>query len=361
MIDQEAFSRQVLKNCDISDSHHAGLYSICGLALRLRDLHKWDKGLNPWEESDSSKVLAWIGDKEEIWEELMEKEYAELFIGHHRFDPFDTRDINAMLEPVGLFYGAGYAYSLKPTFFLGVIEKKEKIRGTAVYTLGRELARDLLTIPAFFQDDRILLRKSAAQLFIWDKMLYVNKSGRGALAFALDSCGISDHTPKALQRHLAAIFDIQKDVYIYHELGEIKETDFDHDTWRRIIADFPHTPVELVARTIRDLLADTNEYGTLNQIIKAKQKAALGFFVAFYDGLAKSVFPELRASFKQFIVSKSWPIIEQAAATGHRTAKRYADVIVDIYREGQRKQDKKWTEKEIEKHVLADLGIHQPK
>ncbi|MGA2402714.1 MAG: hypothetical protein ABSG91_13580, partial [Syntrophobacteraceae bacterium] len=34
--------RQVQKNCDISDARHAGVYSLCGLLLRMRDLYKWE-------------------------------------------------------------------------------------------------------------------------------------------------------------------------------------------------------------------------------------------------------------------------------------------------------------------------------
>ena len=60
--------RQVLQNCDISDAYHSGLYSICGLALRLRDLYKWEQGLDPWDERDSSEILDWIESKENKWE-----------------------------------------------------------------------------------------------------------------------------------------------------------------------------------------------------------------------------------------------------------------------------------------------------
>jgi hypothetical protein len=51
------------------------MYSICGLALRLRDLFKWEKGLPPWEERDSSEVLEWIEAKENTWEQYTENEY----------------------------------------------------------------------------------------------------------------------------------------------------------------------------------------------------------------------------------------------------------------------------------------------
>ena len=57
MFDLNGIVSQVLENCNISDSQHAGVYSICGLALRLRDLYKWEKGLEPWVEDDSVEIL----------------------------------------------------------------------------------------------------------------------------------------------------------------------------------------------------------------------------------------------------------------------------------------------------------------
>ena len=113
----DGFIQQVLNNCEISDAQHAGLYSICGLALRLRDLYKWEKKLSPWIEKDSSEILDWIADKEQLWERLADEKYSDLIIGKKQYNPFDTAKINAMLEPQGFLYGAGYAFSLKPPFF----------------------------------------------------------------------------------------------------------------------------------------------------------------------------------------------------------------------------------------------------
>ncbi len=64
MLKIEAIIDQVLTNCDIADSQHAGLFSICGLALRLRDLYKWERALSPWEERESGEILEWIEQKE---------------------------------------------------------------------------------------------------------------------------------------------------------------------------------------------------------------------------------------------------------------------------------------------------------
>ncbi|MBW1802332.1 MAG: hypothetical protein JRJ85_16580 [Deltaproteobacteria bacterium] len=59
--------------------------------------------------------------------------------------------------------------------------------------------------------------------------------------------------------------------FIPYELDELKETAFDRETWRDIIANYPHTPIELLARTVKDLLADTNEHGVLQYITRKKE------------------------------------------------------------------------------------------
>ena len=202
MLNIDDIAHQVLQNCSISDANNAGMYSICGLALRLRDLYKWEHGLPPWEERDSSEVLEWIETKENQWEKRIDKEFATISINGKAYDPFDTTAINAVLEPLNYLYGAGYARGLKPTFFLAAITEKSTVNSTTIYTLDRELARDLLTIPAHSQNEDVILRRDSARLFLWDSIFYIKKSARPALRFALESCGINDHQPRALRRRL---------------------------------------------------------------------------------------------------------------------------------------------------------------
>ncbi len=357
MIEIDDIINQVLENCDITDAHHAGLYSVCGLALRLRDLYKWEKGLDPWVEKDSSEIIEWIGDKEEKWEKLAEKRLNDITILGIKYDPFDSKAINDVLESQDLFYGGGYAGSLKPTFFLATIEDKKEINGYTVFILGQELARDLLTLPAIAQDNCILIRQESAKLFFWDKILYIKKSGRYALSFALENYGLKEQNPKELQRSLTRIVEAETGTYIYHEIGEIQDTIFDRDLWREIIATFPHSPIELLARTIKDLLADTNEYGTLRYIMREHKIASLAFYVAFLDGLLKELFPEIIDAFREFIQKRNWRIIEQAVAAGYNTASHYAEEISSIYRRGRQKNDNKWAEKEITKCLLEPIGV----
>ncbi|MBW1814288.1 MAG: hypothetical protein JRJ39_11645, partial [Deltaproteobacteria bacterium] len=73
-------TEQILYNCDITDAKYAGFYSICNLALRLRDLFKWENKLDPWIEKNPAEVLEWIGNKEKRWEELADKDYININI-----------------------------------------------------------------------------------------------------------------------------------------------------------------------------------------------------------------------------------------------------------------------------------------
>ena len=352
MFDIDEITHQILHNCEISDAHHAGMFSICGLALRLRDLYKWEKGLPPWEERDSAEVLEWIEARENKWDAHADTDFWDIAINGKKFDPFDTFGINSALEPHHLFYGAGYARSLKPTFFLAAVEETSIIDGTPVCILGRELARDLLTIPALSQDDCVLLRQESARLFIWDSIFYIKKSARPALAFALDRCGIKDRQPKTLRRSLDDILAVLMSTYIYHEIGELKDTVFDRSLWREIIAAFPLSPAEYLARAVKDLLADTNDFGTLHHIVRERKTAALAFYVAFLDGLLKEFFKELPAAFEEFTKTDDWGAIEQALAGGNQTAARHAGLIMDLYREGVDKNDLKWAEVQIQKRLL---------
>jgi hypothetical protein len=351
MINTDHITRQVLKNCDISDSKHAGLYSICGLALRLRDLFKWEKHLDPWMEKDSSEILDWIGLKEDLWAHLDGREYCRLSINGKSFDPFDTENINNLLVPHGILYGAGYAHSLKPTFFLAVINNKLTIGNLDVFVLEQELARDLLTLPALSQDNQVLFRKDSAKLFFWDQLFYLKKSGQPFLWYALQKCGIEKADPKSLRQHLSSLLDLYQDTYIYHELGEIKDTDFDKNIWREIIGAYPQSIVEYFTRTIKDLLADTNAHGTLHHIVREHKDISLGLYAAFFDGLARSLFPELRASIKHFCKSGDWKEIKKAVTAGYDTARRGKDMIIALYREGLDREDNQWIEKKIEAHV----------
>jgi hypothetical protein len=356
----EKIVNQVVHNCNVSDARYAGYYSVCGLALRLRDLYKWENGLAPWVEDDPSKVLGWIGEREALWENLTDENFKKITIRGFSYEAFDAGAINSEIACQGVVYGAGYVHGLKPTFFLASLEERRSIQGYTVTILGKELARDLVTLPAFVQDDSVIIRRESGEHFLWNQIVYLRSSGRPALTFALRAHGLRDDHPRTLQENLAALFSDQMDTYIRHELGELSDRTFDPDLWREIIAAFPHSPIELLARTVKDLLADTHEYGTLRHIANNKKRASLGFYTAFLDGLRKALFPEIVKAFNEFLEQEEWQQIENAITSGRNTALRYAQTMSALFLRGKEKGDPIWAEKEMQEQLLKPLGISKP-
>jgi hypothetical protein len=351
----ESIAGQVAGNCDVSDAQSAGLYSICGLALRLRDLFKWEKRLSPWEEPDPPLILEWIGKKEELWDQVGEQPLAPLRINGTSHDPFDAEAINRILVPEGYYYGAGYAHSMRPTFFLAKIQDRSTLDGVEVFTLGRELARDLLTLPALSQDGEVLLRTEAARLYLWDQIFYIKKSGRTALACALRACGLPDPRPETIRSRLEDVFAAVRPVYVYHEIGEVKNRIFDRETWREIVSDFAHSPVELLARTLKDLLADTDPAGTLPKLVEERRSAAVGFYAAFIDGLARAMLPGLRPAHSRLVEDADWNAFGRFVAEARSDITQRTESFLEIVAEGKRRSDPEWTRRRVACKILDPL------
>jgi hypothetical protein len=326
--------RQVRRNCDISDARHAGMFSICGLALRLRDLFKWERGLQPWEEGDPAEVLEWIGAREERWETLAQDDYQPLGVDGREIDPFDAAGVNAALLPTGHWYGAGYARGLKPAFFVAVVEERSEIEGCQVVALGRELARDLLTLPALAQGQLVLLRRDSAARALWDQFAFAAPSARRAMDAALDACGIADHRPAAVRRDFGRLLRVQEELHLCHELGEIHETAFRHDFWRAIVAAFPLTRVELVVRRVKDFLADTHPVGPLRRFCRDRSAAGVALFMANCDRAARAIFPELVQVPDALLHNGDWAALEQAVARGRHAALAHASAIEAAFAAG---------------------------
>lgn len=354
----DALADQVRRNCDISDARFAGHYSICGLALRLRDLYKWERGLAPWVEDDADKVLAWIGAREQLWEELQDQDFLPLTIGGTSFDPFDTVGINARLISRGLFYGAGYAQSLKPSFVLGPVETRLAHNGLDVIHLGHELARDLLTLPAFSQDDTVVLRKASARLFVWDQIAYITPSRKPYLAYALQRAGLSAADPARLRAHFPSLMERLYDLFVRHEIGERLDVAFASDRWRAMIAAFPHTPIELLVRAVKDLLADTGPHGPLPGLIAQRETVALGFYMVFHDGLGRQLFPSMRAAFERFTHTGSWTDLAAAVGHIHQEASDHASRLLTLFDQGREQGDLESAAEKIQRTFLAPLQAH---
>jgi hypothetical protein len=104
-----------------------------------------------------------------------------------------------------------------------------------------------------------------------------------------------------------------------------------------IIANLPHSVIEFFVRAVKDILADTNEYGKLRYIIRKQKTSSLGLYAAFLDGLRKELFPDLVTAFREFKETRNWERVEEARLSGYRSARAQAEAITEIYRMGKQK------------------------
>lgn len=324
---------QVMKNCSIANAKNWGSYSVCGLLLRLRELYRWEKKLEPWADIDHGALLAWIDAHERLWESLADKGFVPLEMDGRRFDPFRVGEINKVLMEDGIAYGAGYTRAMRPSFFLAEILVSRGEGGFHVIVLGDELARDLTAYPAMVLGDMVFMRKQPMGFYLWEKLLEARGQRGGLLRMAFQDYGYDfSRTREAQIGVMEGIVNKELQVYLRHELGEAREAIFSEAEWREIVAGHPGTRVEYFARGIRDILADTCEEGMLSHIIDTRNLGSLGFYAANLSGFRKLLLPGMAGVYRKVRETEDWGLVEEVRAEAVEAARKLAEELTELYR-----------------------------
>ncbi len=357
------FLRDLQHNCDISDARDHGIYSMCTMVLKLRNLYKWEKGLQPWEEPEPAVLLDWIDTKENYWATIAEESFRPLSVSGKMLAPLELEEINAALNESRLLYGAGYGRSMKTVFFLAEKIGQRDYEGCPVIILGKERAREMASPFAMVQDGLIIIRKESLRSFFWDQIQEVRSSCRGSLLQALRSYGV--FKGGTLDRglfidSLDTIVEQEMNLFIYHEVGEILQTTFASEALQAIIGHFPGSVMEFVGRAVKDILADTHPQGLLAYAIREQRESSLGFYVTFLDGLREKLFPEILKAWRLFVADRDWNHIEQARAACRERNQQVAERIQEISRMIGNEPDELLVNR-FNNRILAPLGLERPK
>jgi hypothetical protein len=356
--------KTVKKNCDISDARDNGIYSICTLVLKLRNLYKWENGLDPWQEPESPVLLDWIAAKEEYWETMRDEEFLQIPINGIRVDPFLPPVINEYLSTGNHVYGAGYGRSMKAVFFIAEVLEDRVVEGCPTLILGEEKSRELSSPFALLQDGIIYIRKEPLRFFFWDQIQEINPSSKVAMQQALACYGLIKDGCSLDREKLVDIFDSivdqELDIFIYHEVGESQKSLLDSDVLKKIISAFPASALELVARAVKDILADTHPEGLLGHILAREKKSSLNFYVSFLDGMRKLLCPEINEASKQFWENGDWALIEKARNACRIKIEGIADELQYMCIRLDRGESPDELRKWADKNILAPIGLHMP-
>ena len=252
---------------------------------------------------------------------------------------------------------------MKAVFFIAEIIKQKSVEGCPVKILGKEAARELSSPFAMLQDGTIYIRREPMRFYFWDHIQEAIPSCKSAKHHALASYGVLNENLNInrdlLVERFDSLIDREMDIFIFHEVGEKHENILDSSTQKKIINGFPDSAIELLCRSVKDILADTHDRGLLSHIIMHRKKSSLGFYRIFLDGMRKMLCRDFVDGCAAFWDTEDWGIIEKA----RQKCRENNLALVEKLNELSRKLDKEepetlqgWAELEI----LAPLGLQAP-
>ncbi|HEX4944755.1 MAG TPA: hypothetical protein VFV55_10405 [Usitatibacteraceae bacterium] len=281
----------VQSNCHLSDARHAQDLTLCNYLLAMREYYRWEHDLPPESMPPRADVMRWIAEREALWESLAESEWTNVPLAAGDADPFDVNTVNAELVPAGLLYGAGRGVFGKPHFFLARLARHERRDGIEILEAGCEYVRDLEAAPAVLQGETVVLRREAFERWLWLRAeTWEAHESEGAMGAALDAYGYGKERGRALGRMAEA----ERETLILHEMGELAAGRLLGEGWERFMDALDDRRVEITARAVRDLLADT--LVTLPTLLDREAVPSLHFWFATFSGLRRDLFPRLSSA-----------------------------------------------------------------
>jgi hypothetical protein len=232
-----------------------------------------------------------------------------------------------------LVYSSGLGHQTKPHFFLGDLERYAKNGDCAVYVSAEEHARDLTAPPAMSLGKTIFLRRESLRRMLWEKLESWrwsqpdNALGRAFACYAFDT---------DFDAALNAMADREIDNALLHEQGEHQAGRlFGDAAWGEMLLDLAQTPAELMARAVRDHLADCMV--TLPQLLErvdaAGQPAALHFYIGNLTNMRKSIFPSLTDAYECWRLDGDLAGLRRLAQSGREHWQALGADMLALHRE----------------------------
>jgi len=302
----------VQRNCDIVDARHGADFGMCTYLMKMRELYRWEQGLPLGARLGKDAVGDWLTAREAHLEGLEQADFRELVIDGRSIDPFDADAVNAAVRADGLVYSAGLVHGARPHFFLAELEgERQADHGFLLRVSGRELARCLNSPPAMTRGSTIFLRRESLRRYLWEKYeSWLWSRPRNAMAQAV-ACYPFD---TALEHALDAMTAAEMAVIEAHERGEHQAGLQLGDAWDAMLLALSLTPAELMARAVRDHLADCTH--TLPLLLEQGREASLHFFIANLGAMRKQLFPSLLTAYREWSESGNTAMLAELSERG---------------------------------------------
>ena len=285
----------VQRNCHISDARHGRDYSMCIYLLKMREYFRWEMGFGYSDPLPKNELGEWLIAREQLWGELEEEDYSELEINNREYTPFESDAINDKLKLQGLVYSGGLSTFSKPSFFLGKLIRDEETQGCRIIVAEKEVARDLNATPAMSIGNVLFIRTESLRRMIWEKIEEWQWNKKDvAMAKAIACYDFTHHFDASLD----SMTENETETVILHELGEVGAGRELGESWKKMLHQLTRRRRELIARAIRDHIADCMV--TLPTLLAQGADPSLHFYFANFSGMRKSIFPQLHQAYEQW-------------------------------------------------------------
>ncbi|MCK7576971.1 MAG: hypothetical protein MZV65_14755 [Chromatiales bacterium] len=203
------------------------------------------------------------------------------------------------------------------------LARAEQRDGFQVYVSSCEYARDLVAPPAMSQNGVIFLRQESLRRYLWERVEEWRwNRGNDAMAAAVAGYDFDRDAEAALD----LMTETETEPAILHELGETRAGRTLGPAWQAMIAALARTKAEILARAVRDLVADCSV--TLPGLIERDQPASIHFFFANLTGMRRHLFPEAIDAYRRWRAGES-AALDQLARSG---AQRWLDTAHELLR-----------------------------
>jgi hypothetical protein len=319
------FLKTVSFNCDVSDANYWGYFSICTLLLRLRELFKIERGLEPWDRISNDEILPWIERKEAVWKKLENASLIPVQINGKFYSPFDIEEINSIIVNNGFVYGAGFALFMKPSFFIGLIHRFEKVEGYDVYFIEKEIVRDIFSSPGMSVGHTVFIRLTDIKYRLWENLQ--SWRGKNSHEFLLKS-GIL-HEYQISSKEFQKIIDTYSKIVLYHEIAE---QELNSSCWNEMIKKCDNSKTEHILRGILDFVADFSEKGPVYKAFLERNKELLSLYILTQGAYQKKILNNVFLQIQQALISEDWQKIEEIRNIEFNRWKNNHKQILEIFK-----------------------------
>lgn len=329
-------TQQIQHNCHISDAQYAGNYTLCIYLLKMREFYRWQKQLPFTQKLDNHDIGDWLTQREGLWDEIDEQPLADLLINGQQINCFENDAINSLLEKDNLVYSGGYGLYGKPVFFLGELLHKENLGDYTLYISGKELARDLAAPPGMLQNKTVYIRRESLRRFIWEKYEESHwHKQENPLSRALACYDFKKQPESALEK----MTDNEVDTVLQHEIGEIQAGKILGEDWQEMIINLPHSQAEIMARAVRDNIADM--LSTLPKLLAKNEPAQIHFYFSNISSMRKLIFPSLPKAYKNWLETKNTTKLKSVINIASEHWVKLAQQMLELYKQhGDQSQTK---------------------